>query len=116
MVKVLSPLFSMTASGTFANLLTFSNNQNGPFIKRFAGNSKIKGNLPSAKQAKDRHNFIKANEYYKVLTKKEYDQIKATYNDTTQSFRNVIFKHYITKKPTDIGFFELGNNCLGSIL
>ena len=115
MAKVISPLFSISASGTLANLLTFSNNQNGAFIKRFAGNSKIKGNLPSEKQVNDRYNFKKANLYYKVLTSNERDFIYSLNFDINNSPRNVIFKQYITKKPTDIGFFELGNNKLGSI-
>lgn len=116
MAKVTSPLFSITASGTFANLLTFSNNQNGAFIKRFAGNSKIKGNTPSEKQIKDRYNFNKANLYYKILSVNERKDIYSSNFDKTNSPRNIIFREYITKKPTDIGFFELGNNKLGSIL
>ena len=95
MAKVRSPLFSISASGTFANLLTFSNNQNGAFIKRFAGNSKIKGNTPSEKQVKDRHNFNKANLYYKILSTMERNNIYSSNFDKTNSPRNIIFKEYI---------------------
>lgn len=115
MAKITGPLMSMTASGTFANLLTFSNNQNGAFIKRFAGNSKIKNRVPSTLQFNDRYNFKKANAFYKVLTNEEHIKLNSLYYDKTQSARNVIFRQHILNKPAEIGFFDLGSNYLGSI-
>jgi hypothetical protein len=115
MVKILNPLMSISASGTFAKKITFGNNQNGSYVKRFAGNSKIKGNTGSIKQIKDRFYFTQANFYYKTLTNSEILNLKSLYNDPTLTFRHVIFKLFIKEKPTELGFTMLGESSFGSI-
>lgn len=106
---------SMSASGTFANKILFSNNQNGSYVKKFAGNSKIKGNTGSEKQKRDRFYFITANQFYKSLSLSELNYYKSLYDDKSLTFRHIIFKLFIKEKPTELGYYQIGESSFGPI-